>query len=174
MGRGLWKWSRVLDSTGLWVSAAECCSAQKKSPGEAGLSQTGKSQVVPPDVTDSATTFSKWFLLKSWAHLHQKQAGSLSLKYFLPSREQTSKGFELQSSLVRTQVLTTRSQKTATANCSPATQSSALQVPEQQDEVRRCGYLNRHWWTSHLLHNAFLKLGPNHSSLELGFFNIAV
>lgn len=118
--------------------------------------------------------FQQMVPVKTWAHLHQKRAGSLSLKYFLPSREQTGRGFELQSSLVRTQVPTTRSQKIATANRSPVTQSAALQVPEQQDTVRRCSYLNGHWWTSRLLQNAFLKLSPNHSSLELGFFNVAL
>lgn len=148
MGRGLWKWSRVLDSTGLWVSAAKCCSAQKQSPGEAGLSQTGKSQVVPPDTASSATRFSKWFLLKpELTYITGKQAAFPSSTSF-PPENRPARDLNCKAPWFAHKYRQTRSQKIATAHCSPATQSSALQVPQQQGKVRRCSYVSRHWETS--------------------------
>jgi len=85
MGRGLGEQSRGLGSTGLRVPAAERWSVQKQSPGGAGWSRAGKSQVVMSGGTSSVPTFNKWFLLKpERAHIRSEQAAFPSSTSFPP------------------------------------------------------------------------------------------
>lgn len=105
----------VLDSAGPQASAVL---PKSRAP----VKVPGKSQPVPPAMTSSATTFSKGSCSKpECAHSRSEFPSSTS---FPP---QDTAG-----------IPTTKSQRIPTANCSPTTQPSALQGPEQQDGVKSC------------------------------------